>query len=355
MKKLLLLVLLVIVAAAGWAVMAPGPIEPQAWTPPPAPPLEGVYAKNDRLKAIEKLAQGAGNGPEGVALDREGRLYAGYLDGRIVRLDPATGGKPEELGNTGGRPLGMAIGPAGEVYVADADKGLVQVENGQVKVLSTTAGGKDFKFVDDVDVSADGNSLYFSDASARFGIHQLMHDVLEHGGSGRLLRYDRTTGETTVLADGLYFPNGVALGPNEDYLLFDETARYQVSRLWLKGDKAGQVERLIENLPGFPDNLSFNGSDRIWVAIYAPRAPALDSMLPMPWLRKIAIHLPEWTQPKPKIQSFALGLDLDGKVVENLQYDGPDALAPITSVEQRGDTLYFGSLAYPAMGRMKAP
>ena len=354
MKKLLLLIVLVLAVAIGWAAFAPSPINPQAWNPPKVPPLEGVYAKNERLKAIEKLAVGAGNGPEGVALDPEGRVYAGYLDGRVVRLNPADG-KLEELANTGGRPLGTDIGPAGEIYVADADKGLLQIENGQVKVLSTTAGDKPFRFVDDVDVSADGNSLYFSDASARFGIHELMSDVLEHGGTGRLLRYDRSTGETTVLKDGLYFPNGVALGPNEDYLLFDETARYQVSRLWLKGEKAGKVDVLIDNLPGFPDNLSFNGSDRIWVAIYAPRAADLDRLLPHPTLRKIVQRLPESVHPKPKMQSFALGLDLDGKVVENLQYDGPGAFAPITSVEQQGEWLYFGSLSHPAFGRMKAP
>lgn len=354
MKKLLLLLVVLLGGAVGWAALAPSPIDPQAWNPPRAPALEGVYARNDRLQTIQKLAVGAGNGPEGVALDREGRVYAGYLDGRVVRLDIASG-KLDELGNTGGRPLGVAIGPGGEVYVADADKGLVQIENGQVKVLSTTAGGKPFRFVDDVDVSADGNSLYFSDASARFGIHELMNDVLEHGGSGRLLRYDRSTGETTVLKDGLHFPNGVALGPDEDYLLFDETARYQVSRLWLKGQKAGTVERLIENLPGFPDNLSFNGSDRIWVAIYAPRLPDLDRALPYPALRKIIQRLPESLHPQPKIQSFALGLDLDGKVVENLQYDGPGAYGPITSVEQRGEWLYLGSLSYPAFGRVKAP
>ncbi|AXQ30262.1 SMP-30/gluconolactonase/LRE family protein [Solimonas sp. K1W22B-7] len=353
MKKLLL-VAFVLLALVAWAALAPSPINPQAWRPAKAPALEGVYARNDILRGIQKLALGAGNGPEGVALDREGRVYAGYLDGRIVRLDPGTG-KLEELGNTGGRPLGIAIGPAGELYAADADQGLVQIENGQMKVLSTSAGGKAFRFVDDVEVSADGNSLYFSDASARFGIHDLMKDVLEHGGTGRVLRYDRSTGETTVLKDGLYFPNGVALGPNEDYLLFDETARYQVSRLWLKGEKAGTVEVLIDNLPGFPDNLSFNGSDRIWVAIYAPRSPDLDRLLPYPGLRRIVERLPEWTQPKPKMQSFALALDLDGKVVQNLQYDGPGAYAPITSVEQRGEWLYFGSLSHPAFGRMKTP
>ncbi|HSW13551.1 MAG TPA: hypothetical protein VLI06_11975, partial [Solimonas sp.] len=65
MKRLLLLILLGVVGGLGWLALAPGPIEPQAWTPGAAPPLEGPYARNERLKTIEKLAQGFGDGPEG--------------------------------------------------------------------------------------------------------------------------------------------------------------------------------------------------------------------------------------------------------------------------------------------------
>lgn len=354
MKRILLWALLVLLLAAGAAVLLPGPIEPQAWTPPRAPAADGVYAPNSQLQAIEKLAADAGAGPEGVSLDREGGVIAGYLDGRVVRLDPASG-QVRELGNTGGRPLGTAVGPDGTIFVADAIKGLLELRDGQVRVLTTSANGLPFRFVDDVDVSADGNFLYFTDASARFGIHELMHDVFEHGGTGRLLRYDRRSGETVVLLDRLYFPNGVALGPAEAYVLVNETQTYRILRYWLKGANLGRVDVLIDNLPGIPDNLSFNGRDRFWVALYSPRIAALDAALPHPWLRKLLLRLPAALHPKPAMEARLLALDLEGKVVAYPQYQGADVYAPITSVEQADDVLYLGSLSYPAFGRVRLP
>jgi sugar lactone lactonase YvrE len=352
LKKLAGLIGLLLLGAIAYLLLAPVPIEPKAWTPPVSPGYTGEFALNDRLRGIERLAEGRGHGPEGVSLDAQGRVYAGYSDGRIVRLDPASG-ELTELANTGGHPLGTAVGPAGELYVADAAKGLLQIEEGQVRVLSTSANDVPFRFVDDVDVSADGGQLYFTDASARFGFDELMADVMEHGGTGRLLRYDRASGVTTVLLDGLFFPNGVALGPDDSYLLVTETAQYRVRRYWLKGEKAGTSDVLIENLPGFPDNLSFNGSDRFWLALYAPRPAELDQLLPRPWLRKIVLRLPAALHPKPVMHAAVLGLDFDGKVVANLQDASEGAYAPITSVEQAGDTLYFGSLSYPAFGRLR--
>jgi sugar lactone lactonase YvrE len=356
MKKLGLLLLFVLVSGMSWLLLAPAPIEPQAWTPPPAPPLTGPYAPNERLKGIEKLALGVGHGPEGVALDAQGRVLAGYADGRIVRLDPASN-HIEVLGNTGGRPLGLAMAADGTVLIADAEKGLMELRPGaDPQVLSTAAGGKPFRFVDDVAVSADGRFVYFTDASARFGLHEVHTDFLEHGGSGRLLRFDRQQRQTSVLLDGLYFPNGVALGPDEDYLLVNETQTYRVLRYWLRGESQGNADVLIDNLPGLPDNLSFNGRDRIWVALFSPRIEALDEMLPKPWLRRILSRLPSSENresPEPVMKSFVLALDLQGRVIESLQYEGTDGYAPITSVEEHGETLYFGSLTYPAIGRLR--
>ena len=37
-----------------------------------------------------------------------------------------------------------------------------------------------------------------------------------------------------------------------------ETGRFRVRRYYLKGEKAGQTDILIDNLPGVPDNLRFN-------------------------------------------------------------------------------------------------
>ncbi|MDD3762408.1 MAG: SMP-30/gluconolactonase/LRE family protein [Nevskiales bacterium] len=348
LKIILVLLGLCVAYLLAWPV----PIDPQAWTPPPAPAAEGVYAYNDTLKGIERLAEGLGNGPEGINVDAAGRIYAGYDDGRVVRYSH-NGGDYTELTNTGGRPLGITFGPTGGVDVADARKGLLHIGRGREATLNTdSADGVPFGFTDDVDNTRLDKSLYFTDASSRFGIDATMADIFEHAPNGRLLRYDVVNKTTEVLLDGLYFPNGVAVGPDDAYVLVNETTKYRVLRYWLKGDKAGTTDVFIDNLPGFPDNISFNGRNRFWLALYSPRIEQLDALLPHPALRKIVFRLPDFLHPKPPRHSFALGLDTDGKVIANLQYRGDDAYSPITSVREFGPWLFFGSLTEPAIGRL---
>jgi hypothetical protein len=69
-------------------------------------------------------------------------------------------------------------------------------------------------------------------------------------------------------------------------------------------------------------------------------------------MRKLVSRLPAVLQPQPKRHGIALGLDLDGKVVANLQYAASDAYSPITSVREFGPWLYFGSLSEKSIGRM---
>lgn len=329
----------------------PTRMDPVAWMPPPAPALEGIYAYNEKLKGIQRLAQGLGRGPESVNVDATGRLYAGYVDGRIVQLS-ADGGSYLELANTGGRPLGITFGPNGGLVVADADKGLLHLGN-ELMPLVRAADGVPFGFTDDADNTRLDKNIYFTDASSKFGYGEHMKDLLEHGANGRLLQYNVATQETRVLISGLHFASGVAVGPDDAYVLVSETGEYRILRYWLKGEKAGTHEVFIENLPGFPANLSFNNRDKFWVALFAPRDARLDALLPGSlFLRKVLARVPPWLQPRPKKHAFVLGLDPDGEVVANLQYAGGDAYAPITSVREHGPWLYFGSLTQDAIGRL---
>ena len=353
--KTLISILVLVAAALAYLLLWPVSLQPLSWTPPPAPSLtEGVYAKNDKLKDVEHMAMGYGVGPEGINVDGEGSIYAGFLNGDVVRFSPDFKIQTK-LGNTGGRPLGIGIADDGSIYIADANKGLmdISVKGVDVDTLSTEADGRKYGFTDDVTVGRSG-MVYFTDASDRYGFGNHMADLLEHGANGRVMSYDPQTRQVKVLMKGLHFANGITLGPDEAYLLVNETGEYRVLRYWLKGEKAGTQDVFIDNLPGFPDNISFNGRDRFWVAIFAPRDPLLDRILPPgnEWLRKAVYRLPKWLQPAPKDYAFALGLGLDGKVVANLQYEGKGAYAPITSVREYGPWLYFGSLTNPAIGRL---
>lgn len=350
--KILKISLLLIAAFAAYLTLWPTGMDPVAWTPPPSPSLtEGTYAYNEKLKGIQKLAMGVGSGPEGVNVDAVGRVYAGYRDGRIISLAP-DGGSYIEMADTGGRPLGITFGPNGGLVIADAKKGLLHLGR-RITELVTEADGVPFGFTDDADNTRLDKNIYFTDASSKFGYGRHMTDLLEHGANGRLLEYNVVTKKTRVLLSGLHFANGVAVGPDDSFVLVNETGEYRILRYWLKGEKAGTHDVFIDNLPGFPDNLSYNDKGTFWVAIFSPRDPMLDELLPGNlYLRTVLAKLPPFLQPKPKLHAFVLGIDVNGQVVANLQYAGADAYAPITSVREKGPWLYFGSLTYPAVGRM---
>ncbi len=343
-----------LVVLIGYLCFWPIAVDPQAWEPSPDPGLVGPYAVNDALAAVKRHGQGAGQGPEDVAIDSRGRVTVGFIDGRIVRF--GLKGEVEELANTGGRPLGLDFAPNGDLIIADGYKGLLALNaNNQLRVLTTEADGLPFAFTDDVDVADDG-SIYFSDASSKHGpATHGMADAIEHGAYGRLLRYEPSTGKTEVLMDGLYFANGVAVGPNERYVLVNETMSYRVQRYWLKGPRAGSAEIFIEGLPGFPDGISSNGRGNFWLAIFAPRNPLLDKTAGLPFLRAMMERLPAFMKPTTVPHAIVLGLNESGEVIHNLQDASESAYAPVTSVEEAAGWLYLGSLTASGYGRIKVP
>ncbi|QXI17973.1 SMP-30/gluconolactonase/LRE family protein [Pseudomonas hamedanensis] len=343
---------LLLVLVGGFLLLMPTRVEPVAWTPPPAPSLTaGLYAENQRLKGVAKIGPSDIDGPEALLLEDD-YLITGLHDGRLIRSS-LDGSQRKVLADTGGRPLGLARHPSGLLVIADAVKGLLSLDaQGRVIALTTEANGLAFGFTDDVVIDKSGHYAYFSDASSRWGYGHDGEAIIEHGGDGRLLRYDFQTGKTSLLLDKLEFANGVTLGPDEAYVLVNETGAYRISRYWLKGPKAGTHDLFIENLPGLPDNLSFNGSDRFWVALYAPRNALLDGTAGHPFVRKMIVRSLT-VLPKPvEKRGFVLGLDVDGKVIANLQDASSGNYSPITTVREYGQWLYFGSLKATHMGRL---
>jgi sugar lactone lactonase YvrE len=345
-------VLLLIVALGAFLLLMPTKVKPVAWTPQPTPSLSsGPYADNQRLKAVAPVGAANIDGPEALLMENNA-LITGLHDGRVIRTS-LDGQDTKVLADTGGRPLGLARHPNGLLVIADAVKGLLSLDaQGRLVALCTSANGVPLGFTDDVAIDKPGHYAYFSDASSRFGYGKDGEAIIEHGGDGRLLRYDFQTGKTTVLLDKLEFANGVTLGPDDAFVLVNETGAYRIRRYWLSGPNAGTHDLFIDNLPGMPDNLAFNGRDRFWVALYAPRNALLDKTAPYPFVRKM-IARAMTVLPKPvEKRAFVLGLDLEGKVVANLQDGSSGNYSPITTVREYGEWLYFGSLKAKNMARL---
>jgi sugar lactone lactonase YvrE len=341
--------ILVFVLLTAYLFAWPVPIDPSAWMPPVAPELTGVYAQNSELSKIERLPVD-GFAPEDVAIDDRDRIYCGTEDGRIFRFQE--GARPEVFAVTQGRPLGLIFDHDGNLIVADAVKGLLSIDrDGRIAVLSTEADGVPFRCTNDLDVAEDG-TIYFTDSSYKFPLTELKADILEHQPNGRLLAFDPRTKQTRVILRDLYFPNGVAVSPDQSFVLVCETGSYRVRRAWIRGPRAGDSDIFIDNLPGFPDGISSNGHDKFWLALVNRRDAALDALMPHPFLRKVVMRLPNFLQPDIKRYAFVLGLNTDGHVVQNLQDPSPECFAQIANVVEHKGSLYFGSIGESAIGRM---
>ncbi|MEW6405878.1 MAG: SMP-30/gluconolactonase/LRE family protein [Chloroflexota bacterium] len=321
---------------------------------PQAPALTGVYASNNLLQGVERFADGSCLGPEDIAIDESGRIYAGMADGRIVRLEKDDR-NAELFVNTGGRPSGMAFDAVGNLIVADSEKGLLSVApDGSITLLTNEAGGRPIGLANDLDIAEDG-MVYFSDY--RY-YPDYVSDFMDGRPLARLLVFDPQNGTTQVLVDGLYAANGVTLGPGDTYILVNEMTAYRVTRYWLTGPKQGQTDIFIENLPGYPDNITFNGWDTYWLALFVPRSSTMDFLQARPTLRGILKPLPlllTTAAANVRKYGFILGLDLDGKVLHNLQDPSGKSASHITSVYEHEGMLFLGNIDDTAIYRIPVP
>jgi sugar lactone lactonase YvrE len=346
-RAVIVIAVLAVLYLSAWPV----PIDPIAWDPPAFDPSR--WKPTGTVKTAERI-EIDGRGPEDLELDREGRIYAGVEDGSILLIDEV--GKPARtFARTGGRPLGMHWAKDGRLLVADAVKGLVAIDGaGEVRVLTSTCAGTPLVFTDDVDVAADG-TVYFSDASVKFGQTEWKMDIVESRPNGRLCAWDPRTHQTREVLEGLHFANGVAIDPEQQFVLINETTRYRVMKHWIAGEKSGRSEVLIGNLPGFPDNVSTGTGGVFWIAIGSPRNAILDGLAGAPFLRKVIMRLPEVLQPQPEKTARTIGVDETGRVVADLFDPDGEKIYMVTAVVERQGRLYFGSLYDSAFARMPAP
>ena len=307
-------------------------IQPAKWQPPT--PVAKPPAHN--LPQLNILPV-PGAGPED-ALFVDDAIYTGLEDGRIVKVS-FDGWQIEVVADTGGRPLGLEQHPDG-ILICDAEQGLLLLGPEGVTTL-VAKGEHGLRVCNNAAVAADG-TVYFTDSSQRFDLEHWTADIIEHSGTGRLLRRD-PDGAVEVLVEGLQFANGVAL--TEDFLAVAQTGLYCVDRVWLKD---GTHEPWITNLPAFPDNISEGDDGLVWVTMASARKPALDKTAGQPFLRKVIWALPEALHPKPDNLVWVRAYDPEGNVVHEFCGEH-EQFYMCTGVRARGGKVAMGSLNTTAL------
>ncbi|OEL34629.1 Protein STRICTOSIDINE SYNTHASE-LIKE 5 [Dichanthelium oligosanthes] len=338
-------------------VLAVALYSPRDFSPAPMPPeysygpvVSAPWHEARALEHSERVGEARLRGPEDLAYDAAGGwLYTGCADGWVRRVS-VPGGDVEDWAQTGGRPLGLVLAADGGLIVADADIGLLKVSpERKVELLTDAAQGVKFALTDGVDVAADG-TIYFTDASYKYSLDNHMTDILEARPHGRLMSFDPATGRTAVLARDLYFANGVAVSPDQSSLIYCETVMRRCSRYHITGDKKGTVEKFIDKLPGFPDNIRYDGEGRYWIALSAGRTLQWDLLMKYPFVRKLVYLVEKFVAlPHGLKNSGTMSVTLDGEPVST--YTDP-GLALATGWLKVGKHLYYGSLTETYLSRI---
>lgn len=353
MKKTLAALALVVLALIAYLALWPVPVDPVAWPAPPTPGYAGAHAANQRLARLQHIDLQGESGPEHVAMGRDGNLYTAVASGNILRMKP-DGSALEVFARPGGRILGFDFDAAGNLIGADTQRGLVMIApDGKVTVLADRVDGDPIRFADAVVVARSGK-IYFSDASTRFGPRThggideaSLLEIIEGAASGRVLEYDPATKAVRVLARGFAFANGVALSLDERWLFVADTARYRIWKIDVEGKAPGKV--LVDNLPGYPDNLMRGLDGKIWAGLVKPRSADADKLAGQPFLRKVVMRMPRAAWPLPKDHGHVFAFTEDGKVVADLQ-DPAGAYGETTGLTETAGRLYVHSLHGRTLG-----
>jgi len=322
-------------------------LDPLRWDPPKPAPADASPISGLRLFNL------SGFGAEDVVVCPDGQAVTGLADGRIIALDPDTGAETT-LADTGGRPLGIELHPDGGLVVCDSARGLLHVDAaGRVVTLVSKYAGKPLLFTNNAAVGRDG-TIYFSDSSQRFGPADWLGDVLEHRPTGRLFRYT-PDGALELLADQLAFANGVALAPDESFVVVAQTSAYDLQRISLTSPRQGTRDRFGDPLPGFPDNISTGQDGNLWVNLVTPRVPMLDFLLPRhPRWRKLLWELPDRLRPQVEKPIHVRAYRPDGSVVHDLTTTHP-AFGNATGARQTGQHVWLGSIHHATLARFDLP
>jgi ribose transport system permease protein len=334
---------------------------------PPAPscdPQSGTqWALNDKLRPALPIGLGRIEGPEDVILDRKDNLYAGSRHGDIIRFMAPDYQEMEIFAHIGGTPLGMAFDRQDNLYVCVGGMGLYMVTPEREVVKITDETNRNFKSInddsrlrlaDDLDITDDG-LIFFSEATVRYEMHEWATDGLEARGNGRIICYNTNTKKTHTVIDDLIFPNGVCIASDGQSFLFAETWGCTVKRHWFQGPKAGTTEIVLENLPGFPDNINNSSDGHYWMSLVGMRCPAMDLAWKMPsFRRRMAKQVPrdEWLFPNINT-GCVLKFSESGEVLETMWDLGGENHPMITSMREHRGHLYLGGIMNNRIGRLK--
>jgi gluconolactonase len=237
------------------------------------------------LSGLRKLGIGLQR-PEDVVVSRDGHVWASDQQSACAEVRPD--GTLRRVGKAGGAPNGINMDREGRIIIANFEAGPVQrldTITGSVETICADVGGQRLTAANYPLFDRNGNLWC---ANSTFSVP--WQAALDGRSDGMLFRI-RPNGKAEKMADGLRFANGLALDADESHIYVCETAGCDVMRYRLRTDGSiGSAERygpvLGESWParqdlsilsdaaatarlGLTDGCGFDVEGNLWVTLVA--------------------------------------------------------------------------------------
>lgn len=233
--------------------------------------------------AFRKIAVGIDR-PEDVVVGKDGRVFASDHQCAVAEIHPD--GSFTRMGPRGGAPNGVNMDLQGRVLIAnfgiyDQEPGPLQrfdPATGAHETLVAEVGGRRLTSANYPVIDGAGNIWCANSTDAPTWPQAL------DGRADGFIFVLRPDGSCEIVAEGLKFPNGLALCPNERFLYCAQTSAADVLRFPIEGGRLGKGERYgpvlgklmvpgetppDHNDLGYTDGVGLDAEGALWVCLPA--------------------------------------------------------------------------------------
>jgi sugar lactone lactonase YvrE len=202
--------------------------------------MTGGRSRAVRVTDLRPIGRGIER-PEQVLVDRDGRIYASDKGSAVAEILGENAIR--QIGRAGGDPNGIALDRQGHFLIANFGDGVLQdldPKNGSITtIVNGEVEGRPLRWLNFVLVDSFG-AMWCSVSTMS---DDLISTIAQGTADGYIFRVAPDRSSARVVAEGVNFPNCMALDVDEQFLYVARTVAADAVRFEIRGESLGEEER----------------------------------------------------------------------------------------------------------------